>query len=46
MACLIPLEGMKIVEGFPLIRIEKKTFEIRARTQWIHFSMNPKAVKR
>jgi len=37
---------MKMVEGFPLIRIEKKFFEIRERTKWIHFSRNPKAVRR
>ena len=41
--CRIPHEVEKVVEGEPLIRIEKKDEETRARTQFTHDVENPKA---
>ena len=40
--CWIPLEGMKVVEGDTLIRIEKKGAEMRDLIKSTHSSANPK----
>ena len=37
------LEVEKVAEGEPLIRLEKKSNETRARTQFTHDVENPKA---
>ena len=41
--CLIPLEGVKVDEGEPLTRTEKKGVEIRERIQLVQIMEKLKA---
>lgn len=42
---LIPLDGLKFLEGDPLSKIKKTSEEIREETQLIHIKSKPKALR-
>jgi hypothetical protein len=41
--CLIPLEGEKVFEGTPLMRMENRAEEVRLMIQETQMGSNPKA---